>query len=182
MQSIFSKFCQKLDRLEKYTHSFFYGYHYPVIFTMLILLLWIVNLQLVAFSLIIWTGTFIFITRKDFTPIIPLLLFVPMVFRDTSVFDNAIAYVLLIPAGIGLVFNLIRFPIKKLRVDNLFILMLIVAVVLIIGGIFSPYFQYITKGLAIIVTTGFATAGIYIFFINRIAPSNDVDLKKYFCF
>lgn len=180
MQTSLLKLSDKLNGLEKLTRSFFYGYFYPVIFSLTLLLFWILNLQLVGFAIILVTACFLFVTNKDFTPIIPLLLFVSMVFRDTTVFNGITPYLMIAPVAISLAINVIRFPPKNLRFDNLCFIMVVVSITLLLGGIFSPFFVDLKYGLHIVVTAGVTMLVIYFVFSNKLCPPSEVDFKKYF--
>ena len=78
---------QKIDNLislirekcAKHVYSFFM----PLLTSFLVLLFWFASLQIVGFSVVILLCCFTLIVFDDFLPVVPLMLMLPMCFRDS---------------------------------------------------------------------------------------------------
>lgn len=162
--------------------SFIYGNLYPIIFSITTFVFWVLNLQLVGFALLVAMGCFILFTRDDMSPLLPLLLLVPMCFRNSMIFNNQVApYLILILPFFAIIYNFIKNK-AKLTIDNLGICLLFFLACMLLGGFFSPFLSSYTLGFPLIAIAGIAMPVIHVFFISRIKLNNKVDLKKYFAY
>ena len=162
--------------------SFIYGNIYPIIFSITTFLFWVLNLQLVGFALLVAMGCFVLFTRDDMSPLLPLLLLVPMCFRNSMIFNNQIApYLILILPFFAIIYNFIKNK-AKLTPDNLGICLLFFLACMLLGGLFSPYLSSYALGFPLIAIAGIAMPVIHVFFISRIKLTNKVDLRKYFAY
>lgn len=166
-------------KLNNFLHSFFYGNIYPVIFAMIILLFWVANCDLVSYVLIIATGSFLFIKYRDITPIVPLVILIPMCFRSTWIFQSFIGYVCFIPPLIALIINLIRFPLKKVKLDMISLALILVTIACLISGLFYGLEVNYTATISFTLITGIGMFAIHFFVSNRIDVKPSFNLKHY---
>ncbi|MBQ8427542.1 MAG: hypothetical protein IJX16_07290, partial [Clostridia bacterium] len=161
-------------RLEK----FFYGPFYPVYVALFVTLFFATSTQLIGLLAVSITASIVFLRFKDATPIIPLLFFVVLVFRDYSSMNNVLAYVFLAPAIISFFIKFFKYPVKDFKPGKLFFPLIIVCYALFLGGILSPLNNYV-DGISVMVTIGPTMLVIYIFFSAYISPPENFDVKKY---
>lgn len=169
----------KTNKLNNHLYHFFYGHLFPVIFAMIILLFWVANCDVVSYLLIIATGCFLFIKYRDITPIVPLVILIPMCFRSTWIFQSFIGYACFIPPLIALIVNLIRFPFRKVKFDTLSIAFIVVTVACLISGLFYGLEVNYTATISFTLITGIGMFAIHFFVSNRIEVKPSFNLKRY---
>ena len=172
-----------LLKIRKRTENFFYGNFYPVILTLLSFLFWFANIGLTGFTVLIFIGCFVLIVYDDMTPTIPLLLELPMVMRNTSVFMNDIfPFLLILPVVFAFLIKFILYPWKKPTFDKLSFAFLGIILTSLLGGIFSPYLSEYLSGIYFFLLTGVCAFAIHFVFGNRIKCPKNVNLGNYFCY
>ncbi len=164
--------------------DFVYSLFFPAILSLLTLFFWVANLQTVGTAIICLSGAIILVLFEDLTPSIPAFLLLGMSFRDSNAIPSSIpAIVCMTIFGLAIIFNLIKYPIKKVKFDSLSLCLIILTAVLLIGGIFSPFFiEDYVHGLPLIITVGFSAFIIHFFTINRVKHQKNCDNTKYFCY
>ena len=181
--SMYSKLKAKLncifnkDRLE----DFFYGPFYPIYVALFVTLFFALKTELIGLFIVSITASIIFLRFKDATPIIPLLFFVVLMFRDYNEMNNPLAYVALAPAALSFIAKFFVYPVKNFKPGKLFFPLILVCYALFLGGLFSPLGNY-AFGVSVMATIGPTMLVIYIFFSAYICPKKNFDLKKYICF
>ena len=179
---------QKIDNLislirekcAKHVYSFFM----PLLTSFLVLLFWFASLQMVGFSVVILLCCFTLIVFDDFLPVVPLMLMLPMCFRDSiNSFqtDLPILIVLFVFLAFSIVFHLIKYPIKKVKLDGFFYFLLMLNFVFLISGIFSNNSQNYFKAIDIYFISGVMPLAVHFFFYNKVNLSNKVNHRKYLC-
>lgn len=164
--------------------DFIYGLSFPAILSLLTLIFWIADLQVIGTAIICLSGAAILIFIKDLTPSLPTFLLLGMTFRDSQAIPSSIpAIVCMAIFGLAIIINLIRFPIKKAKFDPLFVCISILCATLLVGGVFSPFFtsDYL-EGLPLIATVGVCPLIIHFFTINRVENQKKYNNCKYFCY
>lgn len=161
--------------------NFFYGYFYPVYVALFVTLFFATKTQLLGLLAISITASIIFIKFRDVTPVIPLLFFVVLIFRDYSAMNNFLAYVFLAPAIISFIAKFFIYPVKNFKPGSLFVPLILVSYALFLGGFLSPLSNYI-NGLPVMVTIGPTMLIIYCFFSAYVTPPENFCIKKYVCY
>ena len=161
--------------------EFFYGPFYPVFVALFITLAFASNASLAGLLLVSLTASVVFLRFEDATPIIPLLFFVVLCFRDYNVMNGVLGYIFLAPALISFIARFFLYPIKKFRLGKLFLPLVGVSVALLLNGLLSDVNNY-TNGLVTAFTIGPVMIIIYLFFLNYVNPPKDFNLKKYLCY
>jgi len=165
------------------TKNFFYGTSYPVIFSLITLLFWFANLELVGFTIVCLTACFVFVVFDDLAPAIPVFFLTSMTFRNPSMMStNAYPVVLFAIMGCTIIFNVIKYPIKKFKFDLVSIAILALLISMLLGGIFSPFMSDFTQGLSMISISGISALVVHTLLNNKMHLGQKRNLKKYFCF
>ncbi len=176
------KLWQGLDTLREKTQTFFYGNVYPVIFSLSTFLFWILNLQMIGFTINILAICFILFTHDDALPTLPIVLLTGMSFRNSYVVgQTAIPIIIFGLALLAILFNLVKYPIKKIKKDNVLFALILVTLVLVLGGLFTPYLNEFSEGLPILFTAGVGMLGVHFFYLNKINVNGKTPVKQYFC-
>ena len=172
-------FRTRLERTANKLTSFFYGKFYPVFVALFTALFYVADLPVIGLSAFAITATIIFICFKDLTPLIPLPIFVVLIFRDFSAFNTITPYISLIPPAIGLIAHFIIYPIKKIFIGKVFIPLILVSVALLIGGVGTPYASSFVRGLITSLTIGPLMLFAYFLFTQYVCPPDDFNLKRH---
>ncbi len=168
------------EKCDEYVYSFFM----PLLASMLILLFWVANLQLIGFTITALLICFIFIFYDDFLPLIPLMLMIPMCFRNTTTAfaDNLVYCIILFSLiGLSIVFHMIKYPVKNFKLDGFFYFLVVLNVVFLISGVFSNNAKNYFKALDIYLISGIMPLVIHFFFYNKVKLNDKVDYRKYVC-
>ena len=168
------------DKCDKYVYSFFV----PLLTSFLVLLFWFANWQIVGFSIVILFCCFTLIFYDDFLPLVPLMLILPMCFRDsTNAFANNSAFFIVLFAllAIAIVFHLIKYPMKNIKLDGFFFFLVVLNIVLLISGIFSNNSKNYFKAMDIYLISGVMPLAVHLFFYNKVNLSKKVNHRKYLC-
>lgn len=158
--------------------KFFYGPLYPVYVALFVTLFFVTSTQLVGLLAVSLTASVIFLRFKDATPIIPLLFFVVLIFRDYGSMNNVLAYIFLAPAILSFIIKFFIYPVKNFKPGKLFVPLILVCYALFLGGITSPLNNYV-DGISVMVSIGPVMLIIYVFFSAYVCPPKDFNLKKY---
>ena len=168
-----SSFLEKVD-------DYLYSYYHPVVLAIIAVFCYVTKLQLLGIALYFAIAGYILVSRRDSTPILPILLYFIFILRDISVTGNIWFYIMIVPVAICLVYHFIKFPIEKFNFGRLFLPIIFVIIALFLGGIGSKYLSDYAKGLVYIIPIGPVIFFIYVYFANYIAYPEDFDIKKYF--
>lgn len=178
---------EKIDRLTSLsftkTKNFVYSYYYPIFIALIALLFWVANLEIVGVCLLTILACFILSCYDELTPAIPILFIMPMCFRDSiKAFETSLVPLIIIFAFllIFLVLHFIRFPIKKVKFDNYFYMLLCVFAVYLFGGLFSSYMKYFFEGIDKLLIVGLMPLVIHFILKNKVKLNDEIDYKKYF--
>ncbi len=161
--------------------NFFYGPYYPIYLALFITMAFATQASLVGLLLVSLTATILFLRFEDATPIIPLLFFVVLCFRDYNVMNGILGYIFLAPAAIALIARFFIYPIKKFRVGKLFYALLGITLALFLSGILSDVNNY-ANGLVAAITIGPVMIIIYLFFSAYVKPPKNFNIKNYLCY
>jgi hypothetical protein len=161
--------------------SFFYGPFYPIYVALFTALFFVAKIPLLGLFTFATTALIVFLRFRDATPIIPLLLFVVLIFRDFDVMSGPWGYVALSPAIIGFIAKFFVHPIKSFKMGKLFFPLLLVCYALFLGGFFCPLGNY-ASGISVMITVGPTMLVIYLFFSNYICPPDNFKTKKFMCY
>ena len=175
-----TKFFNK-NRLSEISDGFFYSALYPVIVAVMAVFCFITKMQLGGIAFIFIIGSYLLVTHRDATPIIPLPLFFMMFIRDVSVTGNLVFYLMIIPVAICLIIHFVRFPLKHFNFGKMFLPLCVVTGALFLGGVLSPYVNAYDKGLLYTLPLGPVVFIVYLYFANYIEYPEDFDFKKYVC-
>lgn len=173
-----------ISNIKDSAKDFVYSLFFPAILSLFVLLFWIADLQLLGTAVVCLSGAVILVFFEDITPSIPAFLLLGMSFRDSNSIPTSIpAITLMVIFGLAIIFNLVRFPIKKVKFDSLCLCLTILTAVLLISGIFSPYFiAHYFQGLPLLVTIGVCPLIIHFFTINRVKYQKQYNNVNYFCY
>ncbi len=177
-----SRTTETFQALKKKFEKFVYSIYYIVLINLGVIFCYATNsslVQLIGLAFISLTVSFIFIFIRDFTPVLPLLCSVIMLFSSLSITTNFYFYIILAPALISLIIHLIKYPLT-LKGGQLYAPLLCVSVALALGGIFSPYMELYSRGLAHIIALGPGLFIIYGLFRNYLTPIKNFELNRYF--
>ena len=170
----------KLKTTTYKVEGFFYSALYPVFLAICAVVCYIFALPFLGVSIVFFFGSYLLLTTRDATPIIPLPLYFMFFLRDLDFTGNLFFYLMIIPVAICLVIHFIRFPIEKFNFGKLFVPLILVSTALFMGGILSPYISAYAKGLLYTIPLGIVVLIVYVYFANYIAYPDDFDFKKYF--
>lgn len=168
------------EKCDKYVYTFFM----PLLASLLVLLFWFANLQLVGFTLMILLSCFILIFYDDILPLVPFMLMMPMCFRDsTTTFAQDLTFCIVLFAILGssLVFHLIKYPIKNIKLDGFFFFLVGLNIIFLISGIFSNNAKNYFKATDIYLISGVMPLVIHFFFYNKVKLDNRVNHRRYVC-
>lgn len=140
---------------------------------------WFNNLTLLGLAIFVAVACYIFISQKDLTPIIPLLLCVIMLFRDFSITGNWHMYAILSPALVSIIIHMIRFK-DKIKFGTMFLPLCTVSLALALGGLNSFYMNDYLGGLASVISLGPGLLIVYMFFNNYVHTPKQACLKQYY--
>lgn len=180
---MYSKLVTKLDKIfnKDRLEKFFYGPYFPIYIALFVTLFFVMETAILGLFLVSITASIIFLRFKDATPIIPLLFFVVLIFRDYDVMGGFLPYLALAPAIISFILKFFIYPVKNFKPGKLFVPLILVCYALFLGGLFSPLGDYL-NGIPVMVTIGPVMLVIYLFFSAYICPPKNYDIKKYICF
>ena len=89
MYTFANKFNNFILSLRQKSSWFVYSCFLPLISSLIVLLFWIANLQILGLFAIVLITSFVLIVYDDLLPMVSLMFMVPMVFRDTTfAFEN----------------------------------------------------------------------------------------------
>lgn len=165
-----------------YIDEFFYGYAYPVILALITVICFVFKLQLGGIALFFILGSYLLVTHRDATPILPILAFFIFLIRDISVTGSIVFYLMIVPPAICLIIHFVKFPLKHFNFGRLFLPLCFVITALFLGGLLSPYVSAYKEGLLYTIPLGPVLLTIYLYFANYIEYPEDFDVKRYFAF
>lgn len=156
-------------------------YHplYIVVFAIITLLSYLLDMQFVGFFCFAITAMSIFLLIDDAWPIIPLLAFVTFLFRRLD-FSHPVFIAMLVPVGICFILHFFLFPIKNFKAGYLFLPLILVSIVLFCGGLFSRELADYPKGLVTAITIGPGILFIYWFFRQFVNLPDGFDFRTEF--
>ncbi len=159
--------------------NFIYSNYYLVFVALIVLFFWTAGWIYAGFSALIIIGCYIFLTQRDMTPIIPLLLSVLFLVKDPSVFSSIWIYLTFIPVLGCLIAHFIMYPIKKIKLGKLFFPLLAVFIAYLLGGIGSSEIAFYSLGFVRIFGIGLTMLVIYFVLSQYICPDKHRDFKGY---
>lgn len=168
-------------RVSEYLDEFFYSNAYPVVMMIVAIFCYVTKMQLGGIALVFTIGGYLLVTKRDATPILPLLLFFIFMFRDLSITGSIVFYAMIVPVAVCLVIHFVRFPLKFFNVGKLFLPLCLVTIAMFMGGVLSPYQINYAAGLLYVIPLGPVLLLVYLYFANYIAYPEDFDIKKYIC-
>lgn len=160
-------------------NKFFYGDTYLAFIALFTALFYCANLVFVGLCCYVALACYLLLANRDLTPFIPLPMFVVLIFRNFSTFNNGAVYLVFIPVVICLILRFIIFPVKKLVVGKLLLPLTLFMIALFLGGLLSDYFQYYLRGLVTVITLGPIILFAYFLFSQYLLPPKNFDLPKY---
>lgn len=170
----------KIKKIAEATSNFLYGNYYIAIVSLSVLFFWILKWQTAGFLTFVIIACYIFVSQRDMTPVLPLLLGIFFMPSDMSAFTEINVYLLFVPTAVCLIIHFVRFPIKKIRGGALTAPLVCVLVSFLIGGIFSNEIAGYFFGSVQILGIGVGMLFAYFVLNQYICPPNETDLKKYF--
>lgn len=170
----------KIKKIAEATSDFLYGNCYIAVVSLSVLFFWISKWQTAGFLTFVIIACYVFISQRDMTPVLPLLLGIFFMPSDISAFAEINVYLLFVPAAVCLVIHFVRFPIKKIRCGALTAPLIFVFVSFLIGGIFSDEIAGYFFGTVQILGIGIGMLFAYFVLNQYICPPNGTDIKKYF--
>ncbi len=168
------------QKVKDFIDDFFYSYSYPVIMAFVTVFCFVLKMQSGGIALTFILGSYLLATKRDATPLLPLLLFFIFLIRDMSFTGSIVFYIMVVPPAICLVIHFIKFPIKHFKVGRMFLPLCLVTVALFLGGILSPYMSEYASGLLYSIPLGPVILIVYLYFANYIEYPENFNLKKYF--
>ena len=169
------------EKFNKYVYSFFF----PLLASYIVLLFWVANWQLVGLTIMVLFTCFVLIFYDDLLPLVPLLLMLPMCFRNTmTAFSDDLSYCIVMFSIIvlAIVFHFIKNPIKNVKLDGFFFFLVGLNVMFLISGIFSGNSQHYLKAFDIYLLSGVMPLVIHFLFYNKVKLNTNVNHRKYVCF
>ena len=160
--------------------DFLYTSYYPIAIGLIAVISYILNVQLLGIALFILVGCYVLVSRRDCTPILPILSFFIFNIRDLDVTGSLAFYLILSPDLVCLIIHFIKFPLKTFNVGKLFLPLCAVSIALLLSGLLSPYASGWANGLLYTIPIGPVMLIIYLYFANYLAYPEKFDLKKYF--
>ncbi len=170
--------------LRKKTNYFVYSGFMTLIIALTVLLFWIANLQFYGLLAVVIFTCFVLIVYDDLLPIVGLMFIIPMSFRDTGIafgeqiVPYAIVFALLV---LSLIFHFIKYPMKKVKLDRFFFVILSINCIFLIGGLFSGNGKHYFDAIDIFLISGIMPLVIHFFFYNNVKINNNIDVRKYLC-
>ena len=172
-----------LEKLKSKSEGFIYGNLFPVILCLFALAFFIADLSMIGFGGLILIGCFILIIYDDMTPTIPILFIIPMTMRDTSILWYEIyPYFIILPAGIALIINFIRFPFKSPKFDKLCWCFVAIILTSITGGLFTSTFADFYKGIGFLLLSGVLPLVMHFVYDNKTKTPSKINLANYLCY
>lgn len=160
--------------------GFFYSSLYPIFLAVCAVICYITALPFLGVTIVFLIGSYLLITTRDATPIIPLPLYFMFFLRNLDVTGSLTFYLMIIPVGVCLIIHFIRFPLERFNFGKLFLPLVLVSGALFMGGVLSPYVSAYAKGLLYTIPLGVVVLVVYLYFANYVAYPDDFDVKKYF--
>ncbi len=176
----FKSYCQK-NHVKENVQGFLYGPVYAPFIMLCSLFFWASGLSLFGLGFVVCLASFVLIFSEDFTPIVPILFPVIMLFRTMDVFFSPWTYLIFAPFIACLVLHYFLYPIKKFKFGKMFLPLVVTLVAYLCGGLFSKTLYAYPKGLGIIIALGGGMLFEYLVIIQQICPPKNIDVKKYFC-
>ncbi len=183
MQNFFTHNDSTLSVFREKLQNFIYSKLFPVFLSIVTLVFWIADLQVAGLIIVSLSGVIVLIFFDDVTPVYPVLFLQSMVYRDAK--DPSVTIFSIIFLGLlgaALIFNLIKYPIKKIKIDVYLVGLFVLTGAFLIGGIFSPYLNEFSSGLPIFAISCVAPIAIHIFATSKNLPPKNVNAKNYFIF
>lgn len=162
--------------------SLFYSKFYLAYLALFTVLFYCTNTPVLGLSFFALLACVTLLLYRDLTPFMPLHLFVVLIFRDFSAFDNLWVFLIFVPVVICLIAHFFIYPIKKVFIGKLFFPIIFVSIALLLGGLFSPYYKDFARGLITTLTVGPLILFAYFLFSQYVSPLKDFNLKQYFFF
>lgn len=179
---------KKLDNFINFarnkTKTFVYSKFLPVLICLVTLLFWVLDWQMVGFGILVAIACFLLLTYDDFLPVIPLLFMIPMCFRDSAIAfqrDFTASIILFAVLFVFFIIHFIKYPLKKLVVDNFFFVTLLVFATLLLTGVFAGKFEHYFDALDIMLISGAMPVVIHFLLTNKINFSTNINHRRYFC-
>ncbi len=138
------------------------------------------DIQLVGLAIYAFVASVVFLSLRDVSPIIPILLLVTFMFRNLDFGYSAWFYVIIVPVALSFIAHFFLFKPDQFRMGRVFIPIVCVSIAMFLGGIFSFHMNDYAKGLTNILTLGPLVLFIYWFFIQYTCPPKDFDFKSWF--
>lgn len=182
LKQVFSKFDKlHIRKFDDKLEDFFYGYGYPVLLAVITFLCFTFKLQYVGTIIFFAIGCYILITRRDATPILPLLLLFIYLIRDLDFLGQTYFLITVLPLVACVIYHFIRFRPKPFNFGRLFLPICSITVALMLSGLFSDYADRYVNGLLYTIPLGPVLLFVYLYFANYICYPENFDFKKYFC-
>lgn len=184
MRTFINKLNNSILLTRQKSSYFVYSGLLPLITSLIVLLFWIANLQLIGLLAIVLITSFVLIVYDDLLPIISFMFMIPMSFRDTDIaFTTEIIYCVIIFSVlvIALIIHFVKYPIKKIELDKFFFVILSIIGIFLIGGLFSGNSKHYFDGIGIFLMSGVVPLAIHFFFYNKVKLDKNVDVRKYLC-
>ena len=179
---------QKFDNLinltREKTTDFVYSYFFPTLVALISLLFWIADLQLIGLTIVTLTTCFVFVVYDDFLPIIPLMLMIPMCFRDPSTaISSTIVPIIVIFSllVLAIIFHLIKYSIT-IKFDKYSFMLICIVGLFIFSGIFAINFNNYLKAFDLFIISAIAPLAIHLFFYSKVKLNEKINYRRYFCF
>ena len=171
---------KKENNVVKGLNDFALTIFYPILIALLTLLFWVWGNYVVGFFVFSCIGTFFFITRRDISPVFPLVLAIMFMPSGLYTFEHPLFYLVFLPAGVGLVIHFIKYPIEKFKVGELALPLAFVFISFCLGGIGSADIAYYHLGLVQIFGIGFAMLVAYLIITQYLCPDDNFNFKEFF--
>ena len=184
MCTFMDKFNNLILNLRKKTFDYVYSWFLPLLSSLIVLLFWVANLQVIGLLAITLISCFVLIVFDDLLPFVSLLFMVPMAFRDTEIaFQTQLIPCIIIFALLAsaIIFHFIKYPAKKIELDSFFFTLLSIVGIFLVGGLFSGDYSHYFDAIDIFLIAGISPLLIHVVLYNNIKVDNKIDLKKYLC-
>ena len=179
---------QKLDNLINFARNkseqFVYSYFFPVLVALITLLFWVANLQMVGFAIVTAIACFVLMVYDDFLPVVSFVFIIPMCFINThELFSASLVPTIIIFSFLlfAIIFHFVKYSIK-IVLDKYFYILLCVAVIFIIGGLYTLKFDKYFEAVDLFAISAIMPIAIHVFFYNKVKLNDKIDCRKYFCF
>ncbi len=160
-------------------NSFFYGDFYLAYLALFTVFFNCAKIPAIALTFFVLLACFILILFKDFTPFIPLPLFVCLALYDLTFLENPAMMMIFIPVIFSFITHFVLYPVKKLFLGKLVLPIIAVCIALALGGLFSEYMKDYTLGIATIIAIGPVILIAYLLFSQYIQPPENFNVSKY---